>query len=177
MAENLSFEDVLDDLMLEEETPSYEALVRWQERYPRYRKQLAEYFATWAIQEAHTAAPQQTHIDEEKIVKKGVEYGMEILRKQGRLLPDGPPPALDASDQLVLAAIYMLHGQGNPASITARIGELSGTRGLLGNVFVSLDRLERNHLIRSREVEEEDTVRRYFTVTLRGEKALACAKE
>jgi DNA-binding PadR family transcriptional regulator len=63
------------------------------------------------------------------------------------------------------------------ASITDRIGELSGARGQLGDVIVSIDRLERNHLILSREVEEEGTVRRYFTVTLRGEKALAYAKE
>ena len=176
MTEKLSFEDVLDDLMLEEETPSYEALVRWQERYPQYRKPLAEFFATWAIQEAYAASGQEIHIDEEKLVKKGVEYAMGILRKQGRII-EGPLPTLAPYDQLVLAAIYMLHGQANPASITERIGDISGKRGYLGSVFVSLDRLEKNYLIMSREVEEDDTVRRYFTVTLRGEEALAYAKE
>ena len=34
----MSFEDILDELMLEEPTPSYAALLRWQERYPRYFK-------------------------------------------------------------------------------------------------------------------------------------------
>jgi DNA-binding MarR family transcriptional regulator len=176
MTQYLSFDDILNDLMLEEDKPSHEALVRWQERYPQFRQALADFFETWADQEARSHVP-MPDIDEERVVQRGVEYAMEILRKQGRILPDGPPPALEPYDQLVLAAIYMLHGQANPASITERIGEISGKRGLLGSVIVSLDRLEKNHLILSREVEEEDEVRRYFTVTLRGEKALAYAKE
>ena len=34
--------------MFEESTPSYAALVRWCERYPRHREALEDFFAVWA---------------------------------------------------------------------------------------------------------------------------------
>ena len=180
MTEKLSFEDVLDDLMLEEETPSYEALVRWQDRYPQYRKELADFFATWAIQDAYAQLPDQTHIDEEKIVKRGVEYAMEILRKQGRLLPDEPVRALQPLDQQVLAAVYLLRGQGYSVNISSKVGEMS-EKPSLGSVLVSLDRLEEQHLLSSwvdeSGNEPEGKARRYYRVTLTGEKSLAYARE
>src|SRR5437879_12095611 len=86
MTDPITFEDVLDELMLEEPKPDYEALVRWQERYPKYRKELADFFATWSVQEHRAQFGPQTPIDEEKLVKKGVEHVMEILRRQGRII-------------------------------------------------------------------------------------------
>ena len=181
MTEKLSFDDVLDDLMLEEETPSYEALVRWQERYPQYRKELADFFATWAIQEAHAQLPDRTDIDEEKLVKRGVEYAMEILRKQGRLVPDAPVRSLQPFDQLVLTAVYLLRGQGYAVNITGKVGEMSETAPTLGSILMALDRLEEQHLVSSWVDESGNEpagkARRYFRVTLLGEKALAYAKE
>jgi len=181
MTEKVSFDDVLDDLMLEEETPSYEALVRWQERYPQYRKELADFFATWAIQEAHAQLPDRTGIDEEKLVKRGVEYAMEILRKQGRLVPDAPVRSLQPFDQLVLTAVYLLRGQGYAVNITGKVGEMSETKPTLGSILISLDRLEEQHLVSSWVDESGNEpagkARRYFRVTLLGEKALAYAKE
>ena len=70
MTEFIHFDDVLDELMLEQEHPTQEALVRWQERYPQYREALADFFETWARQEARSDLP-QAHIDEEKIVRRG----------------------------------------------------------------------------------------------------------
>src|SRR6201982_69468 len=128
MTEKLSFEDVLDELMLEEETPGYEALVRWQERYPQYRQELADFFATWGIQEGYAQLPDRTDIDEEKLVKRGVDYAMEILRKQGRLVPDTPLRPLQPLDQLVLTAVYLLRGQGYAVNITGKVGEMSETK-------------------------------------------------
>jgi PadR family transcriptional regulator PadR len=181
MTEKLSFDDVLDDLMLEEETPSYEALVRWQERYPQYRKELANHFAIWAMQEARAQLPDRTEIDEKKLVQKGVDYAMEILRKQGRLLPDAPVRSLQPFDQLVLTAVYLLQGQGHAVNIAEKVGEMSETRALLGSILMSLDRLEEQHLVSSWVDESGNEpagkARRYFRVTLRGERALACAKE
>ena len=181
MTERLSFDDVLDDLMLEEETPSYEALVRWQERYPQYRKELADFFATWAIQEAHAQLPDRTGIDEEKLVKRGVEYAMEILRKQGRLVPDAPVRSLQPFGQLVLTAVYLLRGQGYAVNITGKVGEMSEAAPTLGSILMALDRLEEQHLVSSWVDESGNEpagkARRYFRVTLLGEKALAYAKE
>jgi PadR family transcriptional regulator, regulatory protein PadR len=179
MTENLSFDDILDDLMMEEDQPTPEALARWQERYPQYRQDLAEFFETWAEQESMSHLP-KPQIDEEMILKKSVEYGMEILRKQGRLMPD-TVPALTPYDELVLTAIYLLGGKGYPATITLKVAEMSETEPLPGSVYVSLNRLETQGLALSRpanpETEPENKTRRYFTVTMSGDRALAYAKE
>jgi len=183
MSQNLSFDDVLDDLMLEEETPSHEALVRWQKRYPQYRKQLADYFAAWAIQEAYAAGQQRTHIDEEKLVQRGVDHAMETLRKQGRLLPADYNPSVNPFDQQVLAAVYALHGQGYPVNIGEKVGEMSGSRPMLGTVLMSLNRLESKYLVSGREItadgpeSPERKTGRFFTVTLAGERVLEHVKE
>jgi DNA-binding MarR family transcriptional regulator len=176
MTQNLSFEDVLDELMIEEPKPAPEALARWQKRYPQYHQALANFFETWAVQEARAQEPDEIAVDEDKLVQKGVDYAMNILSKQGRLLPDSVE-SLTSFDQLVLTAAYLLRGQGYPVNVTEKVGEMSGTRALLGSVLVSLDRLESKYLISSREIEEEGKTRRYFTVTLHGEQALAHAKE
>jgi len=177
MTEKITFEDVLDELMLEEPKPDYEALVRWQQRYPQYRKELAEFFATWSMQEHLAEVLPEPVIDEEKIVKKGVEYAMEILRKQGRLLPADYNPPIDPFDEQVLAAVYALHGQGYPVNIGENVGDMSGNRPMLGTVLTSLDRLESKYLVMGRDVPAEGKMRRYFTLTISGEKVLMRVKE
>src|SRR5436190_14659950 len=104
----MSFEDILDELMLEEPTPSYAALLRWQERYPRYREQLADFFAAWAVQAVRAEQPEQIPIDEDKLVERGASHAMEILRRRGPLIPKDAIHSLEPFDQLVLTAIYML---------------------------------------------------------------------
>jgi DNA-binding MarR family transcriptional regulator len=177
MNEKLSFEDILDQLMLEEPRPTHEALVRWSERYPEYRDALAQYFATWAIQGTRAEVPEQTVIEEERIAQKGVAHAMEILRKQGRVVSRDSVPSLSAFDQVVLAAIYLLQGRGEPATITLKASEISGKQALLGSVFVSLNQLESQGLAVSRYPDPEDKTRRCFTVTMVGERALAHARE
>jgi len=175
---NVLFEDVLDALMLEESKPSYAALLRWSERYPQYREALAEFFATWAIQ---AEQPQQVALDEERLADKGVSHALEILRRQGRVSPVGAIESVAPFDQLVLTAIYLLRGQGYSVNITDKVGEMSGTEVLLASTFGSLNRLESRGLVSSRvadpETKQEGRTRRYFTVTLNGERALAQAKE
>src|SRR5438445_13674997 len=117
MTEKITFEDVLDEMMLEEPKPDYEALVRWQQRYPQYRNELAEFFATWSMQGHLAEVLPEPVIEEEKLVQKGVEYAMEILRKQGRLLPADYNPSIAPFAELVLAPVYTLHGQAAPANI------------------------------------------------------------
>ena len=176
----MSFEDILDELMLEEPTPSYAALLRWQERYPRYHAQLADFFATWAVQAVRAEQPEQVPIDEDKLVERGVSHAMEILRRQGRLIPQDAIHPLASFDQLVLTAIYLLHGSAYSVNITDKVSEMLGKRVLLGRTFSSLARLEDRYLIASRhadpETEPEGKTRRYFTVTLAGERALVQAK-
>jgi DNA-binding PadR family transcriptional regulator len=178
MMEKLSFEDVLNELMLKEPKPSYEALLRWCDRYPQYRDDLAEFFATWAIQ---SDMPETVEIDEEQLVEKGVNYAMEILRRQGRLIPNDEVASVDPFEELVLTAVHLLHGEGSGMKITEKVSELLGTEVLLGSVRVALARLEKRDLISSwrtdPETDPEGKNRQYFTITLAGETALAHAKE
>src|ERR1041385_3578258 len=146
MTENLSFEDILDDLMLDEDEPTPEALARWSERYPQYRKELARFFETWAAQ---AKQPQRTRADEDKLVAKGVSFAMTLLRQRGRVIPVKPAEPVGPFDELVLTAVYMLRGEGHGANITEKVGEISEKETMLGTVFMSLNSLENRGLISS----------------------------
>ena len=181
MTEYLSFDDVLDDLMLEEDHPTPEALARWQQRYPQWRDSLASFFATWAHQESLSDQP-EPKIDEEKIVRKGVDYALEILRKQGRLISPESIGPLSERDQLVLTAVYLLGGSVYPVSIALKVGDMQGTKPLLASVFAALESLERKALILPRPADpvaepEHAGIRDYYVVTMAGSRALAQARE
>ena len=179
MSEQVSFEDVLQAVMLSEETPSYEALLRSQERFPNYRDMLADFFATWAVQE-DLPEELEPDIEDEPIVAKGVQHAMEILERQGRLLPKEPVAQLSAADQLVLAAVHMLHGEGDGVTISEKVSEISGKEALLGSTFSALSRLEKQGLIEAwqsvAETEPSGKSKRHFMITLHGEGALASAR-
>src|SRR5438876_12433423 len=96
---NAPLDDVLDLLMLQEPKPAYSALLRWRERYPQYRKELTAFFATWAVQSVQAG---EVDIDEEKLVNFGVQYGLEIARRQGRVAATTGIESLQPFDQLVL---------------------------------------------------------------------------
>lgn len=174
---NVLFEDVLDALMLEEPSPSYEALVRWTERYPQYREALTEFFATWSIQAVRAELPEEVEIDEERIVEKGVSHALEIARRQGRAASRDKIESLTPFEQVVLIAVYLLRGAGYAVNITDRLNEISGTRVTFGSAYLSLDQLESRDLLSSRYVDVDGKPRRYFAVTVTGERALAHAKE
>src|SRR5262249_27379333 len=111
----------------------------------------------------------------------GVNHALEILRRQGRIVPGDAIQSLDPSDQVVLAAIYLLHGEGSSANITRKAGEMSGVQVMPGTIFASLKRLEDQGLISAwlsdPETEPDGKSIRHFTITLAGERALAYAKE
>src|ERR1051326_3684706 len=107
---NMSYQDVLDALMLEEPVPTYAALERWQKLYPDYGPALADFFATWAIQQDWPQDPPE--IDEERIARKGVAHAMEILRRQRRVVSKETVELLTAFEQLTLTAVEQLQGRG-----------------------------------------------------------------
>jgi hypothetical protein len=180
MAKYTTFEDLLDDLVQEESEPTYEALVRWQERCPDWRLSLEEYFAVWMMQREEV--DDLPEIDDEAIVAKGVEYAMSILREQGRLIPDDHIEPVSDFDQMTLTAIYILHGRGDAIKVADKMGEMAGKEFLLGAILMSLTRLEEKHLIESWESDPVSSERagksnRHFNITIAGERALAYAKE
>src|ERR1041385_4732540 len=124
-----------------DEDPTYEVLQRWTKRFPQYRDELARFFATWGIQ---AVMPQTAQIDQEKLVRQGGDYGLDLARKQGRII-DGPPVeslSLSPFDPMALAAVFSFHGQAYSVNISERVSAMSGTRVLLGVTNFSLSRLE-----------------------------------
>lgn len=175
-----TLQDVFNQVMLEEPKPNKEALLRWQERYPKYSKELADFFMTWSLQEIRSHRPNPVTVDEDKLAAKGVSHALEILRKQGRILPKAEPEALKPFDQLVLTAVETLRGKADIASVTEKVGEIAGRRVALGSTFVALARLESRHLISGRPADPaadpDDDDLKYYAITLTGERALAHAQ-
>jgi hypothetical protein len=180
----MSLENVLDELMLEEATPSYAALLRWSQRYPEYEDELEDFFETWAMQASH---PGEAEIDEALLVERGMDRALEILRKQGRLIEPPEVETLEPLDQLVLAAVSLLPGDADIVSVARRVSEMSPKAVLPPATVLSLSRLEDRGLVLSWTDEPEDDVeessrtkdktREFFTVTPAGERALAHARE
>ena len=180
---NLEFEDLICDVMIEGDS-SVAALKRWQERYPGFRDRLEQFFNEWATQKLLADLPDDAElpeIDEERHVQEGVEFAMNISKSQGRLLPETPAVLPDTSDQLLLTAIYLLHGQADPIRITNRVAKMTNREVSVGYIYIALDRLENQGLVRGVEAdpacEPDGKPRRYFTVTLAGEHVLALARQ
>jgi hypothetical protein len=177
MTKDLSFDEVLELLMMEESSPHYNVLLEWQNRYPRYEKELAQFFATWAIQEHH---PGPSVIDKERLVAEGKQQTMQMLRQQGRIAPDDQIEPLSPFDQLVLTAVFLLRGEGDTASITEQVSEMKGQEVTQEATSLALRGMQQRLLIDSwvpdMEIEPEAENTIYFTVTMTGERALAHAK-
>lgn len=73
-------DDVLDSLMVEESKPSYTALTRWIAMYPQLSKELADFFALWAIQAERSDG---VDIDSERLSNLAVSHAMELLHRRG----------------------------------------------------------------------------------------------
>ena len=176
MTKHLSFDEVLELLMMEESSPHYNVLLEWQNRYPRYERELAQFFATWAIQEHH---PGPSVIDKERLVAEGKQQTMQMLRQQGRIVPDDQIESLSRFDQLVLTAVYLLRGEGDTASVTEKVSEMTGQE-VTQDASLALRGLQQRLLIDSwvpdTEIEPEAENTIYFTVTMTGERALKHAK-
>jgi hypothetical protein len=177
MKKDLSFDDVLELLMMEEPSPHYDVLRKWQKRYPRYENELAQFFATWAIQE-HEPTP--AVIDKERLAAESTKRTMEMLRRQGRIVPQDQIEPLSQFDQLVLAAVYLLHGEGDTASVTEKVSEMTGRHVTQEATSLALSGMQERLLIDSwvpdTEIEPNVENTRYYTVTMTGERALAHAK-
>jgi len=189
---NLSLQEIFDAAMSEEPVPNREAMIRWQTRYPKYSRELQQFFMTWALQEIRAHRPDVVAgfsprpvgvegAEEESVASHGVERAMEIMRKQGRIVPMAAPASLKAFDQLVLTAVQLLGGAGDEVDVTAKVSEIAGKRVLLGSTYVALSRLEDGGLVSARlegpEEEPDHEKTKYFAVTLAGERALAHAQE
>ena len=177
MTQKLSFDEVLELLVQQESSPHYDVLVKWQDRYPDYKKELAQYFATWAIQDSN---PAPSVIDEDRLAASFKKRAMEMLRRQGRIVPQEKIDSLSRFDQLVLTAVYLLHGEGDVASITEKVSAMSGQKVSQTATSLALTTMKEHFVVDSwvpdTEIAPEAAGTVYFTMTMRGERALALAK-
>ncbi len=89
-----------------------------------------------------------------------------------------PQPLLGTFEQLVLAAILQVGEAAYPPLVLAWVEESTGRSVNRGSLYVSLDRLERKGLLRSRpEAGAAGRPRRYLAVTEAGLTALREARE
>ncbi|AWM39177.1 hypothetical protein GobsT_25380 [Gemmata obscuriglobus] len=88
-----TFEDVVDEIMLEEEKPTHEALVRWTAQYPKHREALSRFFATWALQET---SREQVTVDEARAGDRMLSKALDFLAGQpaAATLPAAAPSRL-----------------------------------------------------------------------------------
>jgi len=77
--DQVTFEDILDEIMLEESEPQYDTLLRWCGLYPEYRDQLTRFFATWAEELEHGECPT---IDEDRVATRMVSHALNLLHHQ-----------------------------------------------------------------------------------------------
>jgi len=77
--DQVTFEDILDDIMLQESEPNYAALLRWCGQYPEHRDELTRFFATWAEQKEHGERPV---IDENRVASRMVSHALNLLHHQ-----------------------------------------------------------------------------------------------
>ena len=179
MAQYETFDDVLADLMMEESEPTYEALLRWQQRCPGYRERLADFFAIWAIQ--REPIDDLPKIDEDAIVEKSVQYAMKLLEEQGRIIPDDHIEPINEFDQIVLAAICVLYGRASAGKLVDKVTEMAGRQVYLGAILRAVSRLQSKHLIECWQsdpaTEALGNSNFYYNITIVGERALAYAKE
>jgi len=82
--EKYDAQDVMDAVMLAESTPSYEALLRWIQRYPKFSKELENFFVAWSEVEMSKHFSDPVDIDEEAITERAVKRVLAKLRRHER---------------------------------------------------------------------------------------------
>ena len=166
---------ILREMIMSESMPSYDAVIRWCGRYPQYSEHLASFFVTWAVQCIRGGEPQQLIIldDEERLTggfqsPEADEYALEVLRRQGRLMPPPRIKSLEPFDRLVLSAVYELRG-GRLSDINDKVTQTVRARVLPVCTSASLSHLEKLGLVAPSYAVREA----YFKITIGGKCALA----
>jgi PadR family transcriptional regulator PadR len=106
---------------------------------------------------------------------------MQLLEEQGRIVPDDHIEPVSDFDQMLLAAVYVLHGRADAAKLVKQVSDMSGQQVYLGSILRSVSRLEGKHLIESWEADTPTEAggksNFYYNITIIGERALAYAAE
>jgi hypothetical protein len=177
-----AFNEILRALRAEESEPTYRALSRWQEQYPEYRDDLEDYFANWATATFHDLGLEdpnvELHPNQRWLADFGVEYAMQIMRRQEAGVPDNRIEPLNDFEKLVLTA---MKEQRTPRwqyldRITDTVRELANHHHLRSSVRETLKSLEERYLVFSwspdPEKHPDEIGRQYFFMSSIGEASL-----
>jgi hypothetical protein len=98
-APHVVLDDVLDDLMMNEPQPTYEALLRWSTQYPQFRDALMSIFAEWGIQ---TELTSETQVNEGRLLNLGVSHALNVFH--GRVVAKSQKIGLNKAPRLLASA-------------------------------------------------------------------------
>lgn len=118
--ETVTLDDILDEIIIQESAPNYQALTRWCKLYPEHAEELTKFFATWAVQQDQSDFPA---IDEERVASRMVSHALNLLHSQ-----------------LVTAEVK------HPAVSDTRLYKLVRSCGLSDDTFLSKCSLDRSLL-------------------------------
>jgi hypothetical protein len=79
----LSFDEILDIIMMEEDEPSYAVLSKWTEAYPEHSKALTDFFVTWSDQEEQAEDSRlETRAKEGLFASRAVSHALNLLHQE-----------------------------------------------------------------------------------------------
>lgn len=76
---DVTIEEILDAIMLQESKPSHQALLEWCKKYPDFRQDIADFFAAWAVE---TENADHRMINEDRVASRMVSHAMNMLHRQ-----------------------------------------------------------------------------------------------
>ena len=187
MTQQPAFNEVLTALRTEESEPTYNALLRWQEKYPQFRDDLEDYFANWATavfdEMKFADRPAQVDTNQQWITDFGGAYARQIMRRQEAGVPDDRIEPLNDFEQLVLTA---MKSQRTPRwqyleRITDTVREFANHHYVRSAVLETLEELEKRYVVFSwspnPEKHPDEAGRTYFFLSSIGEASLKKAKK
>ena len=86
----MTLDELLDAVVLEESEPTHERLMKWCARYPAYRGELVEFFATWAVQRE---SKEEVVIDADRVASRMVSHALDMLYREDAALNANTPAA------------------------------------------------------------------------------------
>lgn len=72
-------EDVLNDYLASEPTPSHEGLKRWIKMFPEYKTQLTQFTVDWGVMECATEMPEELQSDKDTLVLRAMSIVGDCL--------------------------------------------------------------------------------------------------
>lgn len=114
-----TLEDVLNEFVAEYDQPTAAALKTWATRYPQFRRELVEFAAAWAEQQALPPAPELSAEQEKSLVDRAMSHVLNVAFSR-----DEQAQGLEANDPPVTS----LTGEARQAGFSAQ--ELAKECGL-----------------------------------------------